>query len=99
MRRLALAVWLLGAGGAGGVLGSVIGAAFGKAALFAGGVIGGVVATPLAVALAGVFGWIPQRAVRPVALGASVGFLAAAAVAVNTLSSPIGPIPVSLSSA
>ena len=92
MRRLALTVWLLGAGGAGGVLGSMIGAAFGKTALFAGGVIGGVIATPLAVVVAGVFGWLDRRAVKLAAIGATLGFLLAAAIAVNTLSSPIGPI-------
>ena len=92
MRRGAFAVLLLGAGGAGGVLGSMIGAAFGKTALFAGGVIGGVVATPVAVWLASRFGWIDRQAVKLTAVGATLGFLAAATIAVNTLSSPIGPI-------
>ena len=92
MKRAAFVILLIGAGGAGGVLGSMIGAAFGKTALFAGGVIGGVIATPLAVVLAGAFGWIDRRAVKPAAIGATLGFLAAAAIAVNTLSSPIGPM-------
>ena len=92
MRRVAFGLWLLVAGGAGGVLGSMIGAAFGKTALFAGGVLGGVVATPIAVALASWFGWIDRGAVKFTALGATLGFLAAAAIAVNTLSSPVGPI-------
>ena len=92
MKRAAFVILLIGAGGAGGVLGSMIGAAFGKTALFAGGVIGGVIATPIAVALAGRFGWIDRRAAKPAAIGATLGFLAAAAIAVNTLSSPVGPV-------
>src|SRR5215216_5917128 len=80
------------AGGAGGMVGSIVGAAAGKRGLFIGGVIGGLIAAPLASFLAARLGWIDRRETRGTALGAAFGFLAAAAVAVNTLSSPIGPI-------
>ena len=36
--------------------------------------------------------WIAARQVRATALGAAIGFLMAATIAVNTLSSPVGPV-------
>jgi hypothetical protein len=36
--------------------------------------------------------WIVRPQLWPTALGAAIGFLAASAIAVNTLSSPIGPV-------
>jgi hypothetical protein len=92
VKRAVYLILLIGAGGAGGALGSMIGAAFGKTALFAGGVVGGIIATPIAVVLAGWFRLIDRAAVKPAAIGATLGFLAAATIAVNTLSSPVGPI-------
>lgn len=78
-------------GGIGGVGGSMLGHAFGQPGLFAGGIIGGLVLTVAAAKLATVFNWVPREAFTRTALGAAVGFLAGAGIAVNTLSSPIGP--------
>jgi hypothetical protein len=41
---------------------------------------------------AGKLGWIARSQIKGAALGAALGFLAAATVAVNTLSSPVGPV-------
>ena len=79
-------------GGAGGLAGSIAGSAFGKAGLFAGGIAGGLLAAPLAAAIARWRRWIDPAQYRATAVGAAVGFLAAAGVAVSTLSSPVGPI-------
>jgi hypothetical protein len=80
------------AGGAGGFLGSILGAALGIRGLFAGGVLGGLIASACAAMVAGRLKWIDRAEVPGTAVGAAVGFLAAAAVAVNTLSSPLGPM-------
>ena len=87
-----LFVLLIAAGGAGGLLGSIIGAAGGRRALFVGGFIGGLIAVPAAAYLAARLRWIDPREAKGTALGAAIGFLAAATVAVNTLSGPVGPI-------
>jgi hypothetical protein len=87
-----LFVLLVLAGGAGGVLGSIAGAAFGMRGLFIGGVLGGLIASPCAALIARRLQWIDGATTTGTAVGAALGFLAAAAVAVNTLSSPVGPI-------
>jgi hypothetical protein len=87
-----LFVLLIAAGGAGGMVGSIIGAAGGKRALFIGGFLGGLIAAPAAAYLAARLRWIDPRVVKGTAIGAARGFLAAATVAINTLSSPVGPI-------
>ena len=93
MKHLGVFVFLTIAGGLGGFLGSVIGAAFGEQrALFIGGFIGGPIVCALAAWLAGRLGWIPLVEVRGTAIGAAVGFLVAATIAVNTLHSPVGPV-------
>lgn len=79
-------------GGLGGMLGSMLGNAFGKNGLFVGGVIGGLVAAILTGRIAAARKWVPSSGWRHVAIGAALGFLAAVAIAVNTLSSPIGPV-------
>jgi hypothetical protein len=79
-------------GGSGGLVGSIAGAAFGPKALFAGGFLGGLIASPCAALLAARFHWIEAADVKSTALGAALGFVAAATVAVNTLSSPVGPL-------
>jgi len=90
MRAFLLFFLFIVAGGFGGLAGSVAGATFFRMPL-AGGLIGGLITTPLAAVLAGRFGWIDQPDVRGAAIGGMLGFLAAAAIAVNTLSSPVGP--------
>ena len=80
-------------GGLGGFLGSIVGAAFGgKTALFVGGFVGGIAIAPLSARVALWRHWIEAHQYWPTAIGAALGFVAAALVAVNTLSSPIGPI-------
>jgi len=92
LARLRIFIILVGAGGAGGFLGSVLGAAFNRQSLFIGGIIGGLVVSPVAAWLCGRVGWLEPHEVRGTALGAALGFAAAVFVAVNTLSSPIGPL-------
>ena len=92
MRRQRVFVLFVALGGLGGFLGSVAGAAFGRTGLFAGGVAGGLLLTPVSAWLSVRLGWIPAAARSGATIGAAVGFLGAVAVAVNTLSSPIGPL-------
>jgi len=79
-------------GGVGGFIGSVVGSAFGKEALFAGGFLGGVAVAPLSARIARWRRWIEPRQYWPTTAGAAVGFIVTATIAVNTLSSPVGPI-------
>jgi hypothetical protein len=89
---MALFVLLVIAGGIGGFAGSVAGAAFGRTGLFAGGFVGGALASAGAAFLASALQWIQRRERTATACGAAIGFVAAATVAVNTLSSPVGPV-------
>ncbi len=92
MNRAALFVTATMLGGLGGVIGSVLGSGFGQGALFTGGFIGGVLIAPLTAWVARWRHWIDASRFWPVAAGSAIGFLAAATVAVNTLSSPVGPV-------
>ena len=83
-------------GGLGGAIGSMGGNAFGSPGLYAGGIIGGLVGAVLGVRIAVAAKWINREAFGAAALGAAIGFLAAALIAVNTLSSPVGPFLSSL---
>lgn len=90
--RLKLFIAMCVLGGVGGFVGSVIGAVFGARGLFVGGFIGGLLIAPMSGKIALWRGWISAHQYWPTVVGAAVGFLAAAFVAVNTLSSPVGPI-------
>jgi hypothetical protein len=92
MKRVLVFLLLILAGGVGGMLGSILGNAFGKRGLFVGGFIGGVIVVGLAAWLAGRLRWIPSGEVAGTAVGAMAGFVIAATIAVNTLSSPVGPV-------
>lgn len=92
MTRLYLFVVTSFLGGLGGALGSIVGNALGKPGLWAGGVLGGMLGAAAAVAIAKARSWISPDQARATTIGAMLGFLIAAAIAVNTLSSPIGPI-------
>lgn len=83
------AIILCGIGGAGG---SIIGNAFGKTGLWVGGIVGGLAAASISSWIAAKAGWILPRQRARTTVGTALGFLLAAAVAVNTLSSPVGPI-------
>jgi hypothetical protein len=85
-------VLLIVAGGAGGVVGSMIGAAAGRGGLFIGGFVGGLIASACGAYLAGRFRWIGASEVKGTAVGAALGFAIAATIAINTLSSPVGPV-------
>jgi hypothetical protein len=92
MSRVALFFVACALGGVGGALGSMAGHAFGKGGLWAGGILGGLIASMLIARIAVWRHWIVRSQFWPTTMGAAIGFLAACAVAVNTLSSPIGPI-------
>ena len=79
-------------GGFGGFLGSVLGGGLGKTGLFVGGFVGGIAIAPLTALVARKRGWIDHSRLWTVAVGAALGFVAAAVIAVNTLSSPVGPV-------
>ena len=89
---MALFTLLVLAGGAGAFAGSILGNAFGRTGLFAGGAIGGAAASAAAAYLAAWLTWIRKEERAWTACGAVAGFLAAALIAVNTLSSPVGPV-------
>ena len=91
MKNAALFLTATILGGVGGFVGSVLGGAFGKGALFAGGFIGGVLIAPVTAWVARWRQWIEASRFWPVAVGAAAGFVVAATIAVNTLSSPVGP--------
>jgi uncharacterized membrane protein YeaQ/YmgE (transglycosylase-associated protein family) len=88
--RLFVATCILG--GVGGFIGSVIGGAFGQRALFIGGFIGGILISPISARMAVWRRWIRPDRFWWTTAGAALGFVAAALVAVNTLSSPVGPL-------
>jgi hypothetical protein len=79
-------------GGFGGFAGSALGNAFGQQGLFVGGFAGGALLAPDTAAIARWRRWIAPSRYWAVTAGAALGFLAAAAIAVNTLSSPVGPL-------
>ena len=79
-------------GGLGGAAGSILGNAAGRTGLLAGGVIGGLVGASLTGPIARWRGWIGPERARATALGAALGFLAAALIATQTLGSPVGPV-------
>ena len=92
MKNAALFLTATILGGMGGLVGSVLGGAFGKGGLFAGGFIGGILVAPVTAWVARWRQWIDASRFWPVAVGAAAGFVVAATIAVNTLSSPVGPV-------
>jgi len=78
--------------GVGGAVGSIVGHRFGTSGLWVGGVAGGLLGSVAVAWMATRAGWIPAARRTGTALGTAVGFLVAAAIATNTLSSPVGPI-------
>lgn len=79
-------------GGLGAILGSMLGNAAGRTGLFIGALVVGAIAIALGVRLAARLALVPPTRVTHTTLGALGGFALAALVAVNTLSSPIGPV-------
>ena len=92
MPRILLFVTSCFLAGLGGALGSILGHALGQTGLWIGGVLGGLLGAVASVAIARQRAWIAPAQFGATSAGAAVGFLAAAVVAVNTLSSPVGPV-------
>lgn len=92
MRPIPLFITAVILGGAGGMVGSILGNSMGKTGLWAGGVIGGVLMSFVTARVAVWRGWAPRNRYWHTAFGAALGFIAAAGVAVSTLSTPIGPV-------
>jgi hypothetical protein len=92
MPRLWLFVVSCLLGGLGGAAGSIVGHAFGPRGLWIGGVVGGLLAALLSARVAVWRRWVAPRQYWGTAAGAAAGFLAAALVAANMLSSPVGPV-------
>jgi len=79
--------------GAFAAIGSMIGHFFGsRHGVMLGGILGGLLGAILSARIAVRLGWIAREDSYPTAFGAGIGFLAAALIAMKTLSSPIGPI-------
>lgn len=91
-RRVPLFLIACALAGLGGALGSIVGHAAGPSGLYVGGILGGILGAVGSAAVARARQWIATDRFLATAVGASVGFLAAAAVATQTLSSPVGPI-------
>lgn len=92
MSRIALFITACALSGLGGALGSIFGNSFGKTGLWVGGVIGGQLAALLIARIAVWRRWIAPEQFGVTALCTAMGFLIAAGIAVNTLSSPVGPV-------
>jgi hypothetical protein len=92
MRRFWLFALMSAVGGLGAFLGSLLGNAAGKTGLFAGAIVGGAIAIALGIRLAARLALVPKTRIAHATLGALGGFALAALVAVNTLSSPVGPV-------
>jgi hypothetical protein len=92
MRRPLVVVFVWMGTGLGAVGGSILGAAFGRSGLFIGAIVGGVLAAGGSVYLAARFGWLGQSQRRAATLGAVIGFLIAAPIAVSNLHSPVVPV-------
>ena len=92
MKHARLFVFLVASVGFCALVGSAAGAALGHRWLFVGGLSGGLLGSCAAAWFGGHLRWIPAPATKATALGTVIGFLLAAAVAFNTLRSPVGPI-------
>ena len=74
------------------VLGSMLGNVLGKIGLYAGAIIGGVCGILAVMIWARRFNWIEARNHVSTLIGATLGFVIAAAIAVNNLHTPVIPI-------
>ena len=91
-----LVLILSGLTGLGAVAGSMVGHGVGGRGLIVGALVGGLAALYGATALVQRLRLIAPRQRGATLLGATIGFLLAALVAVRTASSPVGPILSSL---
>jgi hypothetical protein len=97
MKRLSLFVISMLLTGAIAAIGSMAGHFFGPhLGVTLGGVFGGLFGAVLSGRIAVRLKWIVAEDFYPTCLGAGIGFLVAAFIAMKTLSSPMGPILSSL---
>lgn len=79
-------------GGLGAMFGSILGNSFGRTGLMMGAIFGGLMLSTMAVRIALRRKWIGPAQFRASVIGANIGFILAAVIAVRTLSSPVGPV-------
>ncbi len=89
-RAVLIVVWLVT--GLGAVAGSIGGAALGERWLFIGALIGGPIGAFAGVRLSSWFGWLAASHRGPATLGAIIGFIIAAPIAVTNLQTPVIPV-------
>lgn len=89
-RATLVVVWLVA--GAGAVGGSILGGAGGQTMLFVGAVLGGSFGALIGVWLCARFRWLAAAQRRAASIGAVVGFLIAAPIAVMNLHTPVIPV-------
>ena len=92
MKHIKIFVLLVITVGVCALLGSAIGAAIGHRGLFVGGFLGGSLGCGAAAWIGGRLRWVPTAAIKATGLGALLGFVLGATIALNTLHSPVGPI-------
>ena len=92
MNRVLLFVTTMLAAGFFAAVGSMVGHLGGKTGLYVGGVLGGLFGVTIATRICVWRHWIDRKDFFPVTFGGEIGFLLAALIAVNTLSSPVGPV-------
>ena len=90
--RVALFIVACALSGFGGALGSIVGHAAGARWLWVGGIAGGLLGAAGSALIARGRRWIQPSQLAGTIIGACVGFLLAAAIATNTLGSPVGPV-------
>lgn len=78
--------------GASAAFGSMVGHLGGDTGVMIGGVAGGLLGALASVCIAAWRRWIMPPQFLTTAIGAALGFMLAAVIAVNTLSSPVGPV-------
>jgi len=97
MKRISLFVVSTIVTAASAAIGSMIGHFFGShLGVMLGGIFGGLFGAIFSARIAVRARWIAHEDFYPTTFGAEIGFLAAAAIAMKTLSSPIGPVLSSL---
>jgi hypothetical protein len=92
MSRVLLFVSAIVVTGIFAAIGSMIGHFAGSTGVLVGGAMGGLFGVSVATRIAVWRGWIGQKDALAATIGAGIGFVLAAFIAVNTLSSPVGPI-------
>jgi len=90
--RIKLFFLMCGVNGALTVIGSMLGNLFGKIGLFTGAILGGLSGILIVMILARRFNLIEARNHVSTLIGATLGYLIAAAIAVNNLHTPVIPI-------